>query len=141
MLGKVADYIINRTLHGWLEDINDFDLLVLKTIMFALSCFISDKTLNQFPARVLNSTWRPKLHIANISLSPFNRKPQFVTTYPPKVILFEGILVLYHKEIRDLLDMKLFVDCDSDTRLSRRGMNEFFVNSDHQYPTQNHRSN
>ncbi|CAB4005077.1 uridine-cytidine kinase 2-B, partial [Paramuricea clavata] len=50
----------------------------------------------------------------------YSRKPQFVTTYPPKVILFEGILVLYHKEIRDLLDMKLFVDCDSDTRLSRR---------------------
>ena len=87
-----------------------------------LSCFTSDKALNQSPARVLNSTWRPKLHIANISRSPFNRKPQFVTTFPPKVILFEGILVLYHKEIRDLLDMKLFVDCDSDTRLSRRGM-------------------
>ena len=55
------------------------------------------------------------------TLSYFNRKPQFVTTHPPKVILFEGILVLYNKEIRELLDMKLFVDCDSDTRLSRRG--------------------
>lgn len=50
----------------------------------------------------------------------YSRKPQFLTTYPPKVILFEGILVLYNKEIRDLLDMKLFVDCDSDTRLARR---------------------
>jgi uridine kinase len=39
------------------------------------------------------------------------------------VILFEGILTLYFKEIRDLLDMKLFVDTDSDTRLSRRGTN------------------
>ncbi|XP_031550828.1 uridine-cytidine kinase 2-B-like [Actinia tenebrosa] len=36
------------------------------------------------------------------------------------IILFEGILTLYFKEIRDLLDMKLFVDTDSDTRLSRR---------------------
>jgi len=33
----------------------------------------------------------------------------------------EGILVLYYKELRDLMDMKLFVDTDSDTRLSRRG--------------------
>ena len=41
--------------------------------------------------------------------------------YPADVILFEGILTLYNKEIRDLLDMKLFVDIDSDTRLSRRG--------------------
>lgn len=37
------------------------------------------------------------------------------------VVLFEGILVFYHKEIRDLFNMKLFVDSDSDTRLSRRG--------------------
>lgn len=36
------------------------------------------------------------------------------------VILFEGILVFYHKEIRDLFNMKLFVDIDADTRLSRR---------------------
>lgn len=50
----------------------------------------------------------------------YSRKPNFVTIYPPKVILFEGILVLYNRDIRDLLDMKLFVDCDSDTRLSRR---------------------
>lgn len=36
------------------------------------------------------------------------------------VILLEGILVFYHKEIRDLFNMKLFVDSDADTRLSRR---------------------
>ena len=38
------------------------------------------------------------------------------------VVLFEGILVFYHKEIRDLFNMKLFVDSDADTRLSRRGI-------------------
>ncbi|XP_078493830.1 uridine-cytidine kinase 2-B-like [Ciona intestinalis] len=36
------------------------------------------------------------------------------------VVLFEGILVFYHKEIRELFNMKLFVDSDADTRLSRR---------------------
>lgn len=36
------------------------------------------------------------------------------------VVLFEGILPFYHKEIRDLFDMKLFVDSDADIRLSRR---------------------
>ncbi|XP_039268909.1 uridine-cytidine kinase 2-B-like [Styela clava] len=36
------------------------------------------------------------------------------------VILFEGILVFYHKEIREMFNMKLFVDSDADTRLSRR---------------------
>lgn len=41
--------------------------------------------------------------------------------YPADVVLFEGILVFYFPEIRDLFHMKLFVDTDSDTRLARRG--------------------
>lgn len=45
---------------------------------------------------------------------------QFTTIYPADVVLFEGILVFYFPEIRDLFHMKLFVDTDSDTRLARR---------------------
>jgi uridine kinase len=40
--------------------------------------------------------------------------------FPADIILFEGILVLYFERVRALLDMKLFVDLDSDTRLARR---------------------
>lgn len=43
------------------------------------------------------------------------------TVNPGDVILVEGILVFYFKEIRDMFNMKLFVDTDADTRLSRRG--------------------
>ena len=50
------------------------------------------------------------------------RQKESVTIHPADVILFEGILTIYFKELRDLLDMKLFVDSDSDTRLSRRGL-------------------
>jgi uridine kinase len=39
----------------------------------------------------------------------------------PDVVLCEGILMLYRKRIRDAFDMKLFVDVDSDIRLSRQG--------------------
>lgn len=49
------------------------------------------------------------------------RKDEFVTVYPADVVLFEGILMFYSQEIRDLFQMKLFVDTDPDTRLSRRG--------------------
>lgn len=38
----------------------------------------------------------------------------------PKVVLVEGILVLYEKRLIDLVDIKIFVDVDSDVRLSRR---------------------
>lgn len=41
--------------------------------------------------------------------------------YPADVVLFEGILAFYSQEVRDLFRMKLFVDTDADTRLSRRG--------------------
>jgi uridine kinase len=38
----------------------------------------------------------------------------------PDVIILEGILVFYYPKIREMCNMKLFVDCDADTRLSRR---------------------
>jgi uridine kinase len=43
------------------------------------------------------------------------------------VLIVEGILILTHKKLRDLMDIKVFVDCDSDVRLSRvirRDINE-----------------
>jgi uridine kinase len=45
---------------------------------------------------------------------------EFTLIHPSDVVLLEGILVFYHKEVRELFDMKLFVDTDADTRLARR---------------------
>ena len=49
-----------------------------------------------------------------------NRKTETETIEPKDIIILEGILILYEKEIRDLLDIKLFVDTDSDVRVIRR---------------------
>lgn len=38
---------------------------------------------------------------------------------PRQVLIIEGILCLSNKALRDLMDIKVFVDCDSDIRLSR----------------------
>lgn len=38
---------------------------------------------------------------------------------PKKVLIIEGILCLTNKTLRNLMDLKVFVDCDSDIRLSR----------------------
>ncbi len=38
---------------------------------------------------------------------------------PKKVLIIEGILCLTNKTLRNLMDIKVFVDCDSDIRLSR----------------------
>ncbi|KAJ7391116.1 Uridine-cytidine kinase-like 1 [Desmophyllum pertusum] len=40
--------------------------------------------------------------------------------YGANVIIFEGIMAFAYKELRDLMDMKVFVDADPDVRLSRR---------------------
>ncbi|CAI9763170.1 unnamed protein product [Fraxinus pennsylvanica] len=39
---------------------------------------------------------------------------------PADVIILEGILVLHDSRVRDLMNMKIFVDTDSDVRLARR---------------------
>ncbi|KAJ1173059.1 hypothetical protein NDU88_004901 [Pleurodeles waltl] len=49
-----------------------------------------------------------------------SRKEESITVYPADVVLFEGILAFYVQDIRDMFQMKLFVDTDADTRLSRR---------------------
>ena len=45
---------------------------------------------------------------------------EFIVINSPDVVLVEGILAFYHKETMEILDMKLFLETDSDTRLSRR---------------------
>ncbi|MCI7789737.1 MAG: uridine kinase [Lachnospiraceae bacterium] len=49
-----------------------------------------------------------------------NRSKETITIEPKQVILMEGILVLENRELRDLMDVKIFVDADADERLMRR---------------------
>lgn len=50
----------------------------------------------------------------------YDRTDETVTLSPNKVILVEGILIFENKELRDLLDIKIFVDTDADVRILRR---------------------
>ena len=49
-----------------------------------------------------------------------NRVDETVRVEPKKVIIVEGILVFENEELRRLMDIKIFVDTDSDERLARR---------------------
>lgn len=49
-----------------------------------------------------------------------NRSSVTETIYPAEIIILEGILVLEDKRIRDLSDIKIFVEADEDIRLIRR---------------------
>lgn len=49
-----------------------------------------------------------------------NRKVETKTVHPADVIMVEGILILEDKRLRDLMDIKIFVDTDADVRFIRR---------------------
>nr|XP_028682994.1 uridine-cytidine kinase-like 1 isoform X16 [Macaca mulatta] len=49
-----------------------------------------------------------------------SRKRDWKTLYGANVIIFEGIMAFADKTLLELLDMKIFVDTDSDIRLVRR---------------------
>ena len=50
----------------------------------------------------------------------YDRTDKTHTVTPSKVILVEGILIVHEKALRDLMDIKLFVDADADVRILRR---------------------
>ena len=49
-----------------------------------------------------------------------NRSNETVRIVPKPVIIVEGILIFENEPLRDLMDIKIFVDTDADVRLCRR---------------------
>ena len=52
--------------------------------------------------------------------SQHNRSNETIEITPKSVIIVEGILIFEDKALRDLMDIKIFVDTDADVRLCRR---------------------
>lgn len=47
------------------------------------------------------------------------RGKETITVHPTQVVIVEGILILSHQGLRDLMDLRIYVDADADDRLSR----------------------
>jgi uridine kinase len=52
--------------------------------------------------------------------SQHNRSKETIHIEPRKIILVEGILLLADARVRDLIDIKVFVEADADERILRR---------------------
>ena len=52
--------------------------------------------------------------------SVHNRSDETTLIVPRRVIIVEGILIFENRELRELMDIKIFVDTDADVRLCRR---------------------
>lgn len=54
------------------------------------------------------------------SFTEHTRLPQRVRVDPARVVIVEGILIFENQQLRDEMDIKVFVDTDADIRLIRR---------------------
>ncbi|KAJ3183718.1 hypothetical protein HDU85_002147 [Gaertneriomyces sp. JEL0708] len=69
---------------------------------------------------LLNLKKGNKVDVPIYDFSTHNRLDKTQTVYGANVVVFEGIFALYDKKVRDLMDLKIFVDTDADVRLARR---------------------
>jgi uridine kinase len=63
--------------------------------------------------------WK-KIQMPTYDFATNKRQEKTIELTPAKVIIFEGIIAFYDKRMRDLMDLKIFIDLDDDIRLSRR---------------------
>ena len=56
----------------------------------------------------------------NYSFVEHTREEKTIEVVPKKVILLDGILIFENQKLRDMMDIKIFVDTDADIRFIRR---------------------
>jgi uridine kinase len=54
------------------------------------------------------------------NFSEHNREKRTKRIYPRDIIILEGIMILEDEDLRDLMDIKIFVETDADVRIIRR---------------------
>ena len=58
------------------------------------------------------------------SYTEHNRTTETIEIKPTSVVIVEGLLIFQNPELRDLMDIKIFVDTDADVRILRRIMRD-----------------
>ena len=58
------------------------------------------------------------------SYADHNRTDETVTVLPTRVIIVEGILIFQNPALRDMFDIKIFVETDADERILRRALRD-----------------
>jgi uridine kinase len=99
---KSAEYITNRTITGFNFDHPD--------------AFDSDLLYEQLGTL---KSGRP-IAMPQYDFVHHRRMPETVQVQPRRLVIFEGIMIYFDKRVRDLIDLKLYVDTPDDIRFIRR---------------------
>ncbi|WP_421082832.1 uridine kinase [Rothia nasimurium] len=82
----------------------------------APEAFDNDLLVTQLKALIGGQTIETPVY----DFSAHNRSDDTLIVEPQPIIILEGILIFVEPEIRDLCDIKIFVDTDADVRILRR---------------------
>jgi len=99
------------------KDISQFEGKKIEEINFDHPDALDTKLLIEHVKALKN---RRAVDIPVYDFTTYRRLPEATHVEPRDVIIIEGILVFVEKELRDLMDIKIFVDTDADERVLRR---------------------
>ena len=63
---------------------------------------------------------RKPIEMPTYDFTAHTRSDETIHVEPADIIILEGILVLFNEDIRNLMDIKVYVDTDDDIRIIRR---------------------
>ena len=100
-------------------------------LLFSMDTYYKDltpeqeKNLSNYDLDLLSEHLSALMQWKSIEMPTYDfntnkRQKETLHLNPNKFIIFEGILAFHDKRMRDLMDLKLFIDLDDDIRLSRR---------------------
>lgn len=100
----------------------DYDLLrqVIQDLKACKSVQVGIGSGNRSALTAVRLTPPLRAQIPNYSFVHHNRMEDTTYLYGATVVIIEGLFVLHDKDLRDVLDLKVFVQCDSDLMLARR---------------------
>lgn len=82
----------------------------------APTAFDNDLLVTHFKALIAGQTIETPVY----DFTDHNRSEETMIVQPQRIIILEGILIFVEEEIRELCDIKIFVDTDADVRILRR---------------------
>ncbi len=60
------------------------------------------------------------IHRKEYTFNQEGREPELIALHPAPVILVEGLFILHHQAVRDLFDLRVFIDASEGAQLDRR---------------------
>ncbi len=102
---------------SYYKDITQFEGKKIEEINFDHPDALDTKLLIEHVKALKN---RQAVDVPIYDFATYRRLPEVKHIEPKDVIIIEGILVFVEKELRDLMDIKIFVDTDADERVLRR---------------------